>query len=51
LQRELEARKRMDTELRIKLKQDKREETIERQRNELLDKIKRGEEKMQEIER
>jgi nucleolar protein involved in exit from mitosis len=46
LQRELEARKRMDAELRIKLKQDKREETIERQRNELLDKIKRGEDKM-----
>jgi hypothetical protein len=41
----------MDAEVRIKMKQEKREETIERQRNELIDKIKRGEEKMQEIER
>ena len=41
----------MDADVRIKMKQEKREETIERQRNELIDKIKRGEEKMLEIER
>ncbi len=41
----------MDAEIRIKMKQEKREETVERQRNELLEKIRRGEEKMKDIER
>jgi hypothetical protein len=41
----------LDAEIRIKMKQEKREETVERQRNELLEKIRRGEEKMKDIER